>query len=453
MNRTATLAAAVACAVLIAASAAAAAQFTVLYGFKGGRDGANPQAGLIMDRNGVLYGTTAEGGHSACAPNGCGTVFALAPPVTGETNWVETVLHRFRGPAAGGAAYPTADMIMDAHGVLYGTTSQGGLSSCGASIQIGCGTVFALAPPAAGETLWIGDTLHRFAKTYSSGGPVPPSGLIRGTDGTLYGTTGAGAGEVFAVAPPTPGTTRSTIDILYRFKGHDRGYGPLGGLIMDARGVLYGTTYIGGKRSCDPCRGMVFALIPPTGGTTTWSEEVLFTFNKPDGSFPEAGLLMDQSGVLYGTTRFGGNNADCSRVGSGCGTVFKLSPPPLGEVRWTETVLYSFGNNLDADGIYPLARLVMDANGALYSTTFEGGGECGGDFIGCGTIFKLSPPAAGGTRWAETVLHSFSSGKDGAYPVAGLLMDAQGVLYGTTSEGGGAGCGRLGCGTVFKLVP
>ena len=132
MIRNTAFGAAVACTMWVAAaSAAAASQLTVLYSFKGGRDGANPQAGLIMDRNGVLYGTTAAGGHSApCKPTGCGTVFALAPPVTGDTNWVETVLHRFRGPAAGGGANPVAGLVARPRGAGR-ACCQTGAGRCG----------------------------------------------------------------------------------------------------------------------------------------------------------------------------------------------------------------------------------------------------------------------------------------------------------------------------------
>jgi uncharacterized repeat protein (TIGR03803 family) len=129
--------------------------------------------------------------------------------------------------------------------------------------------------------------------------------------------------------------------------------------------------------------------------------------------------------------------------------VFKLSPPAAGETQWTETVLYFFrgGNN---DGAFPLGDLIMDPNGVLDGTTFYGPGVATGPG---GTVFKLSPPAAGETQWTETVLYSFRGGNnDGAGPRGGVIMDPNGVLYGTTTGGGNPACPG-GCGTVFKLVP
>ncbi len=156
------------------------------------------------------------------------------------------------------------------------------------------------------------------------------------------------------------------------------------------------------------------------------------------GGDPEAGLIMDASGALYGTTEHGG--------GDDSGTVFMLTPPVAGETRWTETVLHTFTGG--ADGFAPLAGLIMDASGALYGTTWSGGPGCVG--ANCGTVFKLTPPASGETRWTETVLHSFTGGADGADPGAGVIMDASGALYGTTVNGGGR---APRCGTVFKVVP
>jgi hypothetical protein len=147
-------------------------------------------------------------------------------------------------------------------------------------------------------------------------------------------------------------------------------------------------------------------------------------------------LLIDASGALFGTTSQGGTGC-----GGFCGTVFELSAPAAGGRQWTETVLHSFGREADGTGLY--AGLTA-ANGILYGATSEGGS-------GFGTLFALSPPPIGQSLWTMTVLHRFRSGLDGATPYAGLIV-AQGALYGTTPAGG-YGCGGTGCGTVFKLDP
>jgi hypothetical protein len=134
---------------------------------------------------------------------------------------------------------------------------------------------------------------------------------------------------------------------------------------------------------------------------------------------------------------------------AGCGTVFKLTPPAAGETEWTESVLYRFAGK-DGDGLEPFAGLIMDASGALYSTTFTGGVD------GNGTVFELTPPAAGKTKWSESVLYSFPGvlrARHGAYPSAGLIMDASGALYGTTDYGGTSSVSTSGYGTVFEVVP
>jgi uncharacterized repeat protein (TIGR03803 family) len=313
---------------------------------------------------------------------------------------------------------------MVAGGVLYGTTEGSGF--CG-----GCGAVFALQPPAVGESLWAEKLLHVFSG--GKDGANPSSELIMGAGGVLYGTTEGGGnpacscGTVFALMPPAAGQTRWTHRVLYTFDGAG-GNTPQSALRMDGAGNLFGTTSGGGSHG----GGTVFQLVRPGLGETRWSHRLLHSFGKDhDGSGPLAGLIADTRGVLYGTTYLGGD--------SDLGTVFELSPPAAGEPQWTETVLHSFGNR----GNFPQAGLIIDTRGVLYGTTIGGGDS------GAGTVFKLSPPAAGETQWTETVLYSFRGGNDGAGPTGDLIMDPNGVLYGTT-HGGGRGCG---CGTVFKLVP
>ncbi len=392
-------------------SGTAAQTLTTLYSFAGPpSDGATPTAGLIADAAGDLYGTTEFGGGSGCQSpigNGCGIVFKLTPSGT------ETVLHSFTGSPSDGAN-PFAGLIAHAAGNLYGTTALGGASDDG--------TVFKLTPSGT-ETV-----LYSFTGSPSDGA-IPTAGLIADPAGNLFSTThvggASGDGTVFKL------TRSGTETVLHSFTGGGDGAVPIAGLIADAAGNLYGTTFTGGGSGCggSGC-GTVFKL------TRSGTESVLhsFTGSFGDGAGPDAGLIADAAGNLYGTTEFGGGSIGCrSTIGNGCGTVFKLTP------SGTETVLYSFTGG--GDGAEPFAGLIADAAGNFYGTTSQGGAS------NDGTVFKLTPSGT------ETVLHSFTDGSDGGFPLAGLITDAAGNLYGTTSQGGGgSGCGDSGCGTVFEIA-
>jgi uncharacterized repeat protein (TIGR03803 family) len=259
----------------------------------------------------------------------------------------------------------------------------------------------------------------------------------------LYGTTfGGGAyngGTVFQLVPGVNGTWTEVV--LYSF---DRiigdGIAPSAGVIFDSSGNLYGTTGLFGHKPCCDA-GTAFELAPGAGG---WTETLLYSFRLDDynsGDEPYAGLIFDASGNLYGTTSGGGAyRKPCG--GAGCGTVFQLTPRAGG--GWKQTEIHSFGHG--TDGLIPEANLIFGASGNLYGTTTMGGAynnSCGAN---CGTVFQLTP-AAGGT-WTEKILHSFGKGKDGASPYAGLILDAAGNLYGTTSAGGADNSG-----TVFEITP
>ena len=395
--------------------------FTGLYSFTGSTDGCCPSAGLTRDAAGNLYGTTRYGG-----PEDKGTVFELMPRAGG--GWTEQTLYSFGGGTDG--AGPVAGLILDRAGNLYGTTSGGGDLACGA--PYGCGTVFRLMPQAGGR--WTEQVLHSFGG--GTDGEEPAAGLIFDPAGNLYGTTSYGGtydyGVVFEIT--AGGGWRE--QVLHTFGSGGDGIVPYyGSLVIDAAGNLYGTTLYGGAYGSG---GTVFELMP--GGT----ERVLHSFgNGTDGAGPYAGLIMDASGNLYGTTGDGGD-LNC-HYGVGCGTVFELVPQVGG--GWTETVLYAFKGT---DGNYPLAGLIFDVAGNLYGTTDGGGGSCSTPpGVPCGTVFKLTPQAGG--RWTEQVLHSFG-GPDGAYPSAGLIMDPAGTLYGTTNLGGGGNCNGFGCGVVFEIT-
>ncbi len=247
---------------------------------------------------------------------------------------------------------------------------------------------------------------------------------------------------IFAATVFVPSTWAATQEkILHTFNNNGTdGAVPLAGLIFDAAGNLYGTTSRGGTGSCfysgSGC-GTVFKLSPNGGGG--WTEQVLhyFSNNGTDGFQPLAGLIIDAAGNLYGTTATGGTHPG--------GTVFELTPAQGG--NWTEKVLYNFCSQTNCtDGAGPLAGLIFDAAGNLYGTT-----SAGGTYQDFGTVFELMPTKGGG--WTEQVLHSFAPGTDGANPSAGLIFDAAGNLYGTTSYGGTYTCDGTSCGTVFEVSP
>ena len=413
-------------ATLFVTSTLAAAQERVLHNFNG-TDGDVPAAGLIFDNNGNLYGTTSQGGTGNCY-NGygdihCGTVFELSPIQGG--GWTETVLYSFNwnGNGTDGTA-PLAGLIFDAAGNLYGTTYNGGTSADG--------TVFELTPAAGGT--WTEKVLWSFGN--GTDGTAPLAGLIFDAAGNLYGTTVSGGtygnGTVFELTPAAGGTW--TEKVLWSFGNGTDGYQPFAGLIFDAAGNLYGTTSEGGTYLYN---GTVFELTPTAGGG--WTEQVLhsFNYNGTDGVWPYAGLIFDAAGNLYGTTESGGGGT------YGSGTVFELTP--TGGGGWTEKVLHSFFCSPFncTDGYSPRAGLIFDAAGNLYGTTYNGG------TYQYGTVFELTPAAGGG--WTETVLYSFGNGTDGVGPVAGLIFDAAGNLYGTTAYGGTGVDGLNEGGTVFEL--
>jgi uncharacterized repeat protein (TIGR03803 family) len=378
------------CLLLAALQPARAQTLTTLYSFTGGADGANPYfADLLLGPKGRLYGTTFAGG----ADPGLGVVFEVSPAGG------ERVLYTFQ--SADGCS-PYAGLIRDAQGNLYGTTG-----ACGA---YGFGTVYEITNQDTATVL--------YSFTGGADGGQPIAGLVRDTEGNLYGTTneggatgcfGLGCGTVYQVTPAGVET------VLHAFTGPD-GENPVAPPVRDAKGNLYGTTGQAGASCC----GTIFKITPSDTETT------LFSFDYTDGSGPGPNRLVpDGEGNFYGTTSVGGASGD--------GTIYELTK------EGAEIVLYSFTGA--ADGSAPYGGVIRDAKGNLYGTTFQGAGVgCNDD--GCGTIFVLTP--AGKFR----VLHTFTGGSDGGNPAAGLVMDKQGNLFGTTYGGGAHGFG-----TVFKLTP
>lgn len=395
---------------LLATSSWAAARWQeqVLHNFGNLPDGAYPPSGLTRDTAGNFYGTTTYGGL-----HNYGAVFELSPRAGG--GWTETVLHSFNNDGTDGW-YPEAGVILDAAGNLYGTTLYGQ----------GYGMVFELSPSANGE--WTEKILYNFTGPYD--GRYPHGDLVFDAAGNLYGTTDAGGvycslyqgcGTVFELSPNGSGGWTETVLHSFNNDGTD-GINPICALILDAAGNLYGTANDAGAYG----GGIVFELTPAGG---SWTETVLYSFGAlPDGRAPDAGLVFDTAGNLFGTTRTGGND--------NVGTVFELAPNGSG--GWTETVLHSFGDG--DDGFQPLyGSLIFDARGNMYGTTQEGG------TYAYGTVFELTP--AGGGSWTETVLYSFD-GEDGWFPFAGVTFDASGNLFGTTYFGGVNKAGN-----VFELTP
>ena len=333
----------------------------------------------------------------------------------------ETLLYNFcatRGCPDGLGPY--AGVVLDQKGNLYGTTASGGNpQACNGT---GCGVVFRLTP--AGK-----ESIYRFCSQQGcTDGAVPSAGLVFDHQRNLYGTTyGGGAyglGTVFRINPEGKET------VLYSFcaqHGCPDGAQPLGGVVLDGNGNLYGTTNGGGTSQ----NGTVFKLTPDG------QETVLHSFCGQlcgnDGIEPKAGLVFDQAGNLYGTTVLGGSGSGLL----GGGTVFKLTP------EGNESVLYSFCSLANcSDGSGPTSGLVLDRNGNLYGTTPGGGNEK----FGSGVVFKLTPDGT------ETVLYSFcgqTNCTDGAYPLAGVVFGPGGKLYGTTDSGGETGIG----GVVFEVSP
>jgi uncharacterized repeat protein (TIGR03803 family) len=260
---------------------------------------------------------------------------------------------------------------------------------------------------------------------------------------------------VLAIGPVVPA---QTLTALHDFTdGADGGF-PAGGLTQDAAGNLYGVAYKGGIIQCFDINspvgcGVVFKL---SHHGSAWVFSTLYEFaGQPDGGIPLARVIVGPDGALYGTTSQGGTGPCLGE--HGCGTVFKLQPPPSfcagASCPWRETILYNFSSR--ADGFYPDGELVFDGAGNLYGTTAMGGGNLNCINDGCGTVFKLTPNNHG--TWTKSTLYTFQGGmSDGNFPDTGVVMDQAGHLYGTTLNGGVRHCGNGGngdCGVIFELAP
>ncbi len=348
-------------------------------------DGAVPKAGLILDAQGNLYGTTASGGAHSCpfVGGGCGTIFELLPPSSPGNTWTEVVLYNFCGNYSNGTcldgAVPTSQLTFDASGSLYGTTTTGGSGGNSGGCCVG-GTVFQLSPHISG---WSETVLYNFCATGHNNicpdGAAPQAGVTFDRSGNLYGTTeGGGApksqgeGTVYKLSHGSSGWTET---VLLASNGpYGNGENPLGAVSFDTYGNLYSTFSALGLNG----GGGVFKLTP--GGNATE-----FSFGMSDGNMPAAGVLVDsRHATLYGTTSSGGT--------SNGGTVFSIVAPKQ------ENVLYSFCSQTNCtDGDEPSASLVMDKSGNLYGTTKFGGAS------NLGSVFKVIPPPKPPTRHPVSV--------------------------------------------------
>jgi uncharacterized repeat protein (TIGR03803 family) len=402
-----------------------------------GSNGSDPEAGLVADADGNLYGTTQVGGSA-----GYGTVFELTPPVPGSrAAWKMKVLHNFTQGNDGGN--PFSEVLIDGSGNVYGTTAVGGKS--------GGGVVFKLTAPKYAETV-----IYNFG----SDGYEPFGDLTFDDSGAIYGTAAAGgsgdeSGVVFQLTPPAPAPGKKgawKYHVIHAFSKSGDGAGPFGGILFDRdSGDLFGTTLSGGKDQS----GTVFRLTPQGSG---WDEKLLHSFTGlADGSTPSGRLAIDSSGNLYGTTTVGGNG--------GAGTAYELIRPASGNPPWKVHVIHAFSGG--DDGQFPIAGLTMDATGNLYGTTvgggkaptppqscFYGGDGLAGNLNGeevtnCGTVFELQKS---GGKWKFLSLYSFQGWsfdgiQDGEGPDATVMLDQSGNIYGTTTGGGPSLVG-----TVFKIT-
>ena len=405
-----------------------AQSFTLLHTFTGGPDGSNPLSSLVLDRNGNLYGVAPFGGSQQCQTQngiGCGTAFKLTHRGSG---WVFSTLYTFAGHGDG--ANPVGSLSVATDGTIYGTSDAGGNLTCRDTWGDGCGTVFHLQPRpticASISCPWNETILYRFLGT--SDGNDPLAGVTLDASGNIYGTTYQGgdgsAGGVYELSRSGSGWT---LDEIHTFVGQSDGAFPASGLIFDASSNLYGTTQYGGTGgTCsDGGCGTVYEL---TNTGMGWSQNILYNFAPPNdqplgglifdpagnlyGTFSnqvngvfelssmggnwtfatlysqdygrvsfQSSLARDAAGNLYGTSEFGGNS-NCS---NGCGVVYKLAPS---DGEWTYTQLYAFTGG--ADGAYPIGGVVLDGNGNLYGTTYSGGtNHCAA--IGCGVVWEITP--------------------------------------------------------------
>ena len=432
----------------------------VLYSFLGSPDGSFPGGGVVFDKAGNLYGVTVEGGSGSCPPAQCGIVYQLSPPAQKGGPWTETVLYVFKGQPYGDGSSPAGTLLIDRAGNLYGATGYGGTGKCMIfGGVVGCGTVYELSPPKKQGEAWTEKVLYSFKG--DKDGQLAGETLTFDSQGNVYGATAYGGGygscnepyyqhcgAIYELSPPKTKGGKWTEKVLYGFKGVKSGQqsgdgaNPNGGLVLDSKGAIYGTTYFGGNNVKGQCEGgvggtgcgIVFKLQPPVTTAGRWTERVVHQFNGHDGSNSSAGVVFDGDRNLYGTTSGGPGPF---------GLVFELKKPSGTVHSWTEIVLHAFsGGN---DGANSIAALVFDASGNLYGTTNSPTSQSAR-----GNVFRLKPSTVQ-SAWTFGVIYTFHVIPDGENPGSSLVFDKGRGLYGTTQYGGTGQACQSGCGTVFEV--
>ena len=381
------------------ATASAASVFTPLYWFKSTGPNAGFPGPLTLGQN-VIYGEVT---------NAHGFIFQLTPPASGSGLWAFKNLHAFDGSDGDMPGGP----VLLRGGNLYGATDS--------EDAFAVTNIYELTPPTTTGKPWGFSVLHQFATAVPDRGGV--GGLLANKSGQLVGAADIGGphsdGTILTLSPPAKAGGQWTEGVLHNFHITD-GLNPIGDLLQDTDGTLYGTTNGGGAHNY----GSVFQLSPPVAKATNWTLKTLYSFTgKSDTGFPQQKLAFDASHQhLFGISGIAITGQE--------GTIFSLTRPAGTATKWTYNLLHTFVQN-NVDGYYPQAVIFMD--GRLYGTT-----KAGGQYDG-GIIYSLSPPAKAGRAWTQAILHNFTNGRtDGASP-GELSVGADGMLYGTTISGGPTG--------------
>ncbi len=387
---------------LICTNTSSAQTITTLVSFNGS-NGSEPGSGnLVSNANGDLFGTTYSGGAY-----GEGTIFEIVNTANGYAA-TPTILVSF--DYADGA-YPISGLIIDADGDLFGTTESGGAFKSG--------TVFEVAKNANGYA----STPATIVSFDIADGSTPQASLIADANGDLFGTTSGGGaygdGTVFEIAKTTSGYANTPVTLV-TFDGYNGGV-PLGRLLANSNGDLFGTTLVGGASG----HGTVFEILNTASGYDP-APVTLISFGGVDGQYPYSGLITDANGDLFGTTRLGGT--------SGYGTVFEIANFSSG-YSGMPTTLVNFDN---FDGAFPRGDLIADANGNLFGTTESGWGT-----YGAGTVFEVAKTTNGYASAPTTEISLGNVGGVGSDPYSGLIADLNGNLFGTTF---------LNNGTVYEVT-
>lgn len=418
--------------------AAAQPSQSTIYVFRGTGDGKQPEGGVILGSDDILYGTADRAGS-----DDNGTIFSMTPPANAGETWTFKVLYRLQGGDGGG--YPLG-LVQDAAGNLFGYALDFGSG--------GCGIVFELMKPAVAGRAWRFQTLYAFqGKTDGA----DPSGLSLGPDGTLIGTTDrggrgpctdpiegtlVGCGTIFQLSPPaTPGDAW-TETILHRFARGTDGAIPVGNPLI-VGGALYGVTVQGGGGKCTDSDGIVagcgtvYKLAEAKPGE--WTESVTYAFQGgTEGASPIGNLGIDRAGAFYGVTATGGVAHSPASDPGGDGIVYRLTQA-TGVAGLTLKVIHTLGAT--GDGRSPDGGVIVMPDGTVFGTT-----NLGPDGF-FGTLFRVSPPRASGGEWTESVLAKFPP-TGGVYPAGTIARDCAGALYGVTLYGG-----YYNSGTVYRVVP